>query len=51
MVTNVGNQSKFIDAIKELIELDYDAVESYKLAIKKLKKYRFCLISIIFLLL
>jgi rubrerythrin len=38
MVTNVGNQKTFVEAIKELIELDYDAVEAYKLAIKKLKK-------------
>ena len=43
MVTNVGNQTKFIDAIKELIELDYDAVDTYKLAIEKLKNLEFLL--------
>jgi len=41
MVTNVGNQTKFIDAIKELIELDYDAVDTYKLAIEKLKNLEY----------
>ena len=41
MATNVGNQNKFIDAIKELIELDYDAVDTYKLAIEKLKNLEY----------
>ena len=29
MVTMVGTQSDLIAAIKDLIELDYDAVEAY----------------------
>ncbi len=41
MVTNVGKQNKFIDAIKELIELDYDAVDTYKLAIEKLENLEY----------
>ena len=33
MTTFVANQKDFGTAIKELIELNYDAVEAYKLAI------------------
>ena len=36
MVTLVGFQENFADAVKELIELDYDAVEAYKVACNKL---------------
>jgi len=41
MVTNVGNQENFTDAIKELIELDYDAVEAYEVAIKNLENAKY----------
>lgn len=37
MVTMVGTQRDFIDAIKALIELDYDAVEAYNAAIERLE--------------
>ena len=37
MVTRVGYQTSFIEAIKELIELDYDAVEAYEAAINRLE--------------
>jgi bacterioferritin (cytochrome b1) len=37
MATLVGTQKKFIDAIKKLIELDYDAAEAYKIAYEKLE--------------
>lgn len=37
MVTMVGKQAEFSDAIKELIELDYDAVEAYEAAISRLE--------------
>lgn len=37
MATLVGTQKNFKDAVKELIELDYDAVEAYKTAIDKLE--------------
>ncbi|MDF3046983.1 MAG: hypothetical protein K0R73_101 [Candidatus Midichloriaceae bacterium] len=36
MTTFVGTQANFIDAIKDLIELDYDAVEAYEVAINRL---------------
>lgn len=36
MVTKVGLQSDYIAALKDLIELDYDAVEAYESAIEKL---------------
>jgi len=35
MVTLVGTQGNFEDALKELIELDYDAVEAYEAAINR----------------
>lgn len=38
MTTQVGTQTSFIEAVKELIELDYDAVEAYEVAIKNLEK-------------
>ena len=37
MVTLVGTQPKFEDALYELCELDYDAVEAYTAAINRLK--------------
>jgi rubrerythrin len=36
MVTKVGMQSKIEDAVKDLLELDYDAVEAYKAAVERL---------------
>jgi len=36
MVTFVGTQSTFVDALKELVELDYAAVEAYETAIERL---------------
>lgn len=37
MVTMVGTQTEFSAAVKELIELDYDAVEAYEAAILRLE--------------
>lgn len=37
MTTFVGTQSDFVEILKELIELDYDAVEGYQTAIDTLK--------------
>ncbi len=37
MVTMVGKQAEFSAAVKELIELDYDAVEAYEAAILRLE--------------
>jgi rubrerythrin len=36
MVTKVGMQTEFADALKDLMELDYDAVEAYDAAIDRL---------------
>jgi rubrerythrin len=36
MVTLVGLQTDVVDAIQDLIELDYDAVEAYQAAINRL---------------
>ncbi|HJD67763.1 MAG TPA: PA2169 family four-helix-bundle protein [Rickettsia endosymbiont of Bembidion lapponicum] len=36
MTTLVGIQNNFVDAIKELIELDYDAIEAYEAAINRI---------------
>lgn len=41
MITRVGKQSNFIDAVKELIELDYDAVEAYETAINRLENLEY----------
>ena len=38
MVTAVGIQSKFEDALYELGELDYDAIEAYEAAINRLDR-------------
>lgn len=37
MVTMVGKQVSFIEAVKELIELDYDTVGAYEAAINNLE--------------
>lgn len=37
MVTNVGRQESFVEAIKELIELNYDAIEAYEAAINNIE--------------
>jgi ferritin-like metal-binding protein YciE len=37
MVTMVGTQKNFIEAIKELVELEYDAVSAYETAFKNLE--------------
>ena len=37
MVTMVGLEKNFTDALKHLIELEYDAVEAYKAAIERLE--------------
>jgi uncharacterized protein (TIGR02284 family) len=39
--TLVGTQESFIAALKELLELDYDAVEAYNTAIDKVKHREF----------
>ena len=41
MTTLVGTQKDFTSVIRELIELDYDAVEAYKVAIDKLVNSEF----------
>ena len=41
MVTLVGIQTEFEDALKDLIELDYDAVEAYDAAINRLENQDF----------
>lgn len=37
MTTLVGNQTSFTDAVQELLELDYDAVEAYEAAINRVE--------------
>lgn len=37
MTTLVGTQGEFSSALKELVELDYDAVEAYEAAINRLE--------------
>lgn len=36
MVTFVGKQESFADAVKELVELEYDAIEAYEASIERL---------------
>jgi len=36
MATLVGTQERFADALKELVELDYDAIEAYKASINRI---------------
>lgn len=38
MVTTVGLQKRFIDALKYLVQLDYDAVAAYEAAINRLSE-------------
>ncbi len=38
MTTFVGIQNNFADALKELVELDYAAIEAYETAIERLKE-------------
>lgn len=38
MVTKVGLQGDFASALKDLIELDFDAIEAYEAAINRLEK-------------
>jgi hypothetical protein len=37
MVTLVGVRGNFVDALKELVELEFDTVEAYEVAIDRLK--------------
>lgn len=37
MATFVGTQVNFYDALKEMLELEYDAIEAYKAAIERLE--------------
>jgi uncharacterized protein (TIGR02284 family) len=37
MVTLVGTQTETLDALKDLVELDFDAIEAYKEAIERLE--------------
>lgn len=37
MVTIVGTQSDFADALRALVELDFDAIEAYEAAINRLE--------------
>lgn len=37
MATLVGTQANFADALRELVELDYDAIEAYEAAINRLE--------------
>jgi rubrerythrin len=41
MVTKTGMQSNLLDAIYDLIELDLDAIEAYKVAINNLQRPEF----------
>ena len=41
MATLVGTQTELVDALKELIELEYDAIAAYTAAIDRLEEYQF----------
>lgn len=41
MATLVGKQAKFTNALKELVELEYDIVEAYEAAINRLKDAKY----------
>ncbi len=41
MVTMVGKQTHFTNALQELLELDYDAIEAYEMAINKIENNQF----------
>lgn len=36
MITKVGTEAKFAEAMKELLELEYDAIEAYDVALSRL---------------
>lgn len=38
MATLVGTQANFADALRELVELDFDAIEAYEAAINRVTK-------------
>jgi len=37
MATFVGTQTSYVDAIKELVRIEYDALEGYEAAINRLE--------------
>lgn len=41
MATLVGTQNNFADAIRALVELDFDAIEAYEAAINRLENAQF----------
>lgn len=41
MVTKVGMQNDFSSAVKDLVELDYDAIEAYDSAIRRLENVQY----------
>ncbi|WP_071794777.1 DUF2383 domain-containing protein [Francisella hispaniensis] len=41
MATLVGTQAEFAKAVRELVELDFDAVEAYKTAINRLENINY----------
>lgn len=41
MVTLVGTQTDFADVLKDLVELDYDAVEAYQAAINRINNHTY----------
>jgi rubrerythrin len=41
MTTYVGTQTHFSDALKALVELDYDAIEAYEAAINRLENQEY----------
>lgn len=41
MVTFVGSQNNFEDALKELVELEYGAIDAYEAAIERLESAKF----------
>lgn len=41
MVTKVGLQANFVAALKDLLELDYDAIEAYEVAINRLENQEY----------
>jgi len=41
MATLVGTQSKLVDSVKSLIELDYDAIEAYQAAIDNIENTQY----------
>jgi len=41
MATLVGTQRKLVDSVKSLIELDYDSIEAYQMAIDNLENQQY----------